>query len=114
MSLSFDNYLSIKDKLPLCSCKRDTVQHMCTRPTCPNNQSQQMYCQLCLEDENTNHDHGATPIFNTLEALKKQWYDFSQKLVGLIQAADALKARYGKLLFLLDQQVVIVLKNSRA
>ena len=108
LSASIDDDSSIRDKLPMCSCGRDKVISICTRANCPQNQTQTLYCYQCPQDDDNKHDHGPTSIYKSIETLKKQWIDFTQKLHATVKACDNVKSRYGQLLEQLDQQARLV------
>lgn len=93
------------DQQPLCSRTRgEKVIFICIKPDCPNHQTQQFYCFLCSEDEQSKHEHKGKTISSESPYLDSKWLELKTDLEAKIQKVDAWTSRYHGLLSLLTKE----------
>ena len=93
-----------------CSCNRDTVAYYCDEIKCVNNKSQTLYCHLCSQRSANKHNHPLTTISEAVYAMHSRWCQLNKNVHAGIVKNSQVKAKFGKLLEILDRQCIEVLR----
>ena len=66
-----DKLMGSLNSMGLCACNRgEKVIFVCTKKTCENFQTQNLYCMKCIDDDPSPHDHKPTFIVTTGDTFK--------------------------------------------
>lgn len=86
-----------------CSCDRDTVVYYCDDQKCVNNKSQPLYCYHCTQRSANKHNHALTAISEAVYSMHSRWCQLNTDVHAGIFKNSQVKAKFGKLLEILDR-----------